>query len=293
MPELPEVETTCRGLRSTVMGLSITDFWCDWEKMCSPKPSAIKSRVLHAKIDSIERKGKNILIHLSTKETLLLHLKMTGHLMYGTYKKINGMFVPDDQNKALHDPYNRFIHAAFSLSDGKTLVFCDARKFGKIELLTQKQLSSHSRISSLGPEPIDNSFTVEHFKNKLRAQKRSLKPLLLDQSVFSGIGNIYADESLFRSKIHPLRISNMLQDSEIEKLYTSVREVLQTGIDFGGDSTSDYRNIFGERGSFHGKHKVYRRTNKPCLNDGCEGTIQRIVVGGRGTHICPRCQTHI
>lgn len=293
MPELPEVETTCRGLRSTVLGLSITDFWCDWDKMCTPAPSIIKSRILNSKIESAQRRGKNILIKLSTNDTLLIHLKMTGHLMYGTYRKQCGGFVPDDFNQALYDPYNRFIHAAFSLSDGKTLVFCDARKFGKIELLTPDELSSHRRISSLGPEPIDTDFTVEHFKNKLKQQKRSLKPLLLDQTIFSGIGNIYADESLYRSKIHPLRPSNSLQDDEVEKLYTSIREVLQSGIDFGGDSTSDYRNIFGERGTFHGKHQVYRRTSKPCLNDGCEGTIQRIVVGGRGTHICPLCQTHL
>lgn len=293
MPELPEVETTCRGLKDTVLGLSIGDFWCDTKRMCLPDISSIQSAVRDAKITSVERRGKNILIHLSSKKSLLIHLKMTGHLMYGTYMHVDEAWIPNDQNRALYDPYNRFIHAVFQLRNGKSLVFCDARKFGSIELISSDAVALHPRLSRLGPEPIHPAYTEKYFSASLVGVKRTIKPLLLDQGVFSGIGNIYADESLFRAGIHPLRPANTLTKKEQHLLFVSIRELLQSGIDFGGDSTSDYRNIFGERGTFHGTHQVYRRTGMPCLKAGCGGTIQRIVVSGRGTHFCPLCQPHI
>lgn len=293
MPELPEVETTRKGLEQTVIGLRINGFWSDTKNMCVPSIEAVRRGVVGSQIQKAERQGKNLLIHLSNQQTLLIHLKMTGHLMYGTYVQNASGWTPNDANKALYDPYNRFIHAVFSLQNGKALVFCDARKFGKIEILDTAKVNLHARLSALGPEPIAHDFTLQEFDAKLSKTKRTIKQTLLDQTVFAGVGNIYADESLFRASIHPLRNTSSLTLLEKRLLYKAIREVLQSGVDFGGDSTSDYRNIFGERGAFHGKHKVYRRTGLPCTKQGCTGTIERIVVGGRGTHFCPICQIYI
>lgn len=289
MPELPEVETTTRGLRATVLGKKIQSFWYDWERSLLPTPKDFDV-LLGSTIVSIERKGKNILIHLSNNHSLIVHLKMTGHLLYGDFVLENNTYTPKDTSSPLADPYNRFIHVVFSFTDDTQLAFCDVRKFGKIEILSTENINNHKRLRELGPEPISPAFVLEDFRERISNKNTPIKTVLLKQEVIAGVGNIYADESLHRSHITPTRKANSLTEMEVERLFNEIKTVLLSGIDFGGDSMSDYRNIYGERGEFSANHLVYRRTTKPCLTPSCKGTIQRIVLGGRGTHYCPVCQ---
>lgn len=294
MPELPEVQTTTIGMRSTVVGLTITDFWCGWAGILRGTTAlALKKKMVGSKFISVERRGKNILARLSSGDTLVMHMKMTGHFMYGDYiyNKKENSWVPKDKTGALADPYNRFVHIVFSLSNGKYLVFCDARKFGKIEIIKTGHERSHSRLGLLGPEPLEEDFTLSIFTNRLSRKSNSkIKTVLLDQTVLAGVGNIYADESLHLSGILPERTVGSLTTVELRKLHSSIKKVLRGGLEHGGDSTSDYRDIYGERGTSQNTHKVYRRKNEPCTKKNCTGIIQRTVVAARGTHFCPNCQ---
>jgi len=296
MPELPEVQTTTLGMQMTVLGLTITDVWSDWPGILrGTNLQSLKKKVVGAKFVSVERRGKNILARLSSGDTLVMHMKMTGHFMYGKYlyQKKTKTWVPEDVRSPLADKYNRFIHVVFSLSDGNSLVFCDARKFGKIEILKTAVENTQSRLALLGPEPLDKTFTPSVLTERLLRKKGSkIKQTLLDQSVLAGVGNIYADESLFLAKIHPERTVGSLTKPELNNLHSSIQKVLHRGLEHGGDSTSDYRNIYGERGRSHNTHKVYKRKGEQCTKKGCGGIIQRIVVAARGTHFCPTCQHH-
>ncbi len=302
MPELPEVETTVQGIKKYLLGETITDVWTDLAVKNQRVPhykdtlkteaffSYFKKEVIGQKIVSARRRAKNILIELSNGSTILVHMKMTGHMMSGAYtydKKTNTWEVsPQEKNDALRDPYNRFIHVVFSLSDKKHLVLCDSRKFAKVTLLkTDTDLNKH--LEHLGPEPLDRKFTEKDFTERLQKKPTGkIKTVLLDQTIISGIGNIYSDELLWLAGIHPERKVGDITRSEFKKMYTGMIEVLKKGIDFGGDSTSDYRNIMGEKGKFHGKHNVYRETKKPCKKKGCSGTILRKMVGSRSAHFC-------
>ncbi len=223
-------------------------------------------------------------------------MKMTGHLMYGSYlqnKNYDGRqwpWVPKEKNSALLDPYNRHIHVVFTLSNKKHLVFCDSRKFGTI--VVEKTDTLHTeRLSHLGPEPLETRFTLTDFEKRImKSPTRAIKTVLMDQSIVAGIGNIYSDEMLHRAHILPTRTPRSLTSSELKLLFEAMIEVLTKGIEFGGDSTSDYRNIHGERGAFHANHLVYLRTKEKCLTKGCRGVIQKKTIGGRSAHFCTVCQ---
>lgn len=305
MPELPEVTTTVQGLQKVLPGKHFTAIWSD---MWSSSPlfvntiknkdyfTSFKQKTLHNKVINVERRAKYILINLENAYTVIIHMKMTGHLMYGKYlqnKAYNGKewsWLPDTSNKALLDPYNRHIHVVFSLSDGNHLVFCDSRKFGSISIEKTADLE-RVLFSKLGPEPLEKDFSIEKLQEALRkSPKKPIKTTLMDQSVISGIGNIYSDEMLHISSINPKRISKSLTKQEITKLFTAMQKVLRGGIDFGGDSMSDYRNIEGKRGTFQEKHLVYLRNGKACKKKSCKGIICKEKLGGRSAHYCPICQ---
>ncbi len=303
MPELPEVTTTVKGLQSVLPKLTIKDVWTDlavknqkvkqFQKTIKNDQffKKLKKLVSGARVLNVERRAKNILINLSNDQTILIHMKMTGHLIFGKYifHKKKNKWTPDKKEiKELHDPYNRFIHAVFSLSNKKHLAFCDARKFGKITIFPTRELTSPDNLlNKLGPEPLDITFTFEKFVERLKIKKNSkIKSVLIDQSIISGIGNIYSDEMLWSSSIHPESKPRNIPNIKLKLLYKSMRKVLITGINFGGDSTSDYRNIRGAKGNFQGKHNVYRRENKKCVKKGCNGVIIRKVIGGRSAHFC-------
>jgi formamidopyrimidine-DNA glycosylase len=302
MPELPEVTTTAKGLQKVLPGLSIIDIWTDLAKKTPSRKhfeetlkseafyKKFKKEIVGSKVLSVERRAKNILIHLSNKKTILIHLKMTGHILYGVYgydKKKNTWTPSPGQPEALFDPFNRFVHVVFSVSNGKHFVLCDSRKFGKVTLMSTDNKDETVHLKGIGPEPLEKTFTFEKFKERiLKRPTGNIKSVLMDQSIIAGIGNIYSDEMLWVAGIHPQSHSKSIPLAQMKALYTAMKEVLRKGIDFGGDSTSDYRDINGKRGRFQGEHNVYRRTKEPCGKKGCKGVILRKVINGRSAHFC-------
>lgn len=307
MPELPEVQTTVSGLKKVLPKLAITDVWSDLPRRdYKPKNkenikdlayfNGFKKEIVGKKVIDIKRRAKNILIFLSGNRTILIHMKMTGHLLYGKYTYINpstklgaGTWKPAEKGP-LEDPYNRFIHAVFSLSNGKHLAFSDTRKFGKIVAIPTDKIYESSHLKDLGPEPLEKSFTFAKFKERLAGKpNQKIKLVLMDQSVISGIGNIYSDEILWYAGVHPEERMKKITGQKQKKMFDAMKKVLKKGIDFGGDSTSDYRDITGRPGKFNLHHNAYQRTGEKCRkNDG--GVILRKMIGGRSAHFCSKHQ---
>ena len=270
MPELPEVETIATNLREgrvgqpSLIGRSILQARLLWERtLAVPSPAEFYSWLPGQVFRIIRRRGKFIVFELS-RYTLLVHLRMSGDLLVE----------PSDAPTA---PHHRLL---IDLDGGFRLAFNDARKFGRVWLTAEPE----SVLGALGPEPLDESFTAQDLHRALHARKRQLKPLLLDQGFLAGLGNIYADEALHLARLHPLKLSNALTPEESQRLWQSIRQVLQEGIQRNGASIDwvyrggDYQHFF----------KVYQRTGNPCYN--CGTPIERLVVGQRGTHFCPKCQ---
>ena len=304
MPELPEVQTTVSGLKKTVVGLVIQDAWTDLAKKSVSRPDyrdtikylpffeQFRKSVRGAKIVSAERRAKNILINLDSGHTILIHMKMTGHVMYGAYAHDtkHNVWTPakTETNDALRDPFNRFLHFVLTFTNGKQLVLSDVRKFAKVTLLSTAEAHTTKHLDGLGPEPLEKEFDARAFVVRLsKKPKGKIKTVLMDQSLISGIGNIYSDEALWLAGIHPESVVAKIPDAKQKELYTAVRTVLEKGIDFGGDSTSDYRRIDGTRGEFSAEHNAYRLAGTPCKKPKCKGAILRKVVGGRSAHFCP------
>src|SRR3989344_5787986 len=281
MPELPEVETTVKGLRKTIVGLKIKDVWTDLstkdkrqkETVANPKFFTVfRKEVSGKKILSVERRAKNILINISGGRTILIHLKMTGHLLYGEYKK---------------DPVNRFIHFAITFTNREKLYFSDMRKFGKITLLDTKTAHDTKHLNNIGPEPLEKMFNLKMFKERLSKKRGGkTKTVLMDQSIIAGIGNIYSDEILWRAGVNPERKVSKLREIEIKLMFKAIKKILSKGIDFGGDSMSDYRNIHGLPGRFQLHHQAYQRTGEKCRKPKCKGIILRKVINDRSAHFC-------
>ncbi|HBB56668.1 TPA: hypothetical protein DEW47_01370 [Patescibacteria group bacterium] len=292
MPELPEVQTTIDGMNKLLLKLKISNVWTDTESLFRKGDfKDFRRQVKDKTILSVERKGKNILINLSENKTILAHLKMTGHLMYGSWIIKNGKAFAEESGPISNDPYNRFVHVVFTLSDGKQLALSDTRKFAKLLVWETGKLDELEDIKNIGMDPFDKNFTykkfVEIIKNKTaRSSSLKIKLLLLDQSLVAGIGNIYADEILWQAGIHPAKEISKLSDQEIKKIYTTTKPILRKAIRAGGSSNSDYRDIAGEKGRFQNMQNVYRQTGKPCKKkDG--GIITRIKIAGRSSHFCP------
>ena len=301
MPELPEVETTTKGLQKTIVGLIVKDVWTDlstkdkrqMHSVANPEFFKIfKKDILNKKILSVKRRAKNILINISDGKTILIHLKMTGHLLYGKYVKHRvfdrEMWIPDEhKDSPLHDPFNKYVHVVFIFSNGKHLAFSDARKFGKVTLLDTKTMYETKHLNNIGPEPLEKQFKIKNFKLRINKKPNGkIKTILMDQSIIAGIGNIYSDEILWKADVHPERKVSEITDTEIKLIYKAIKEILARGIDFGGDSMSDYRNIHGLRGEFQLHHEAYRRTGEKCRKKNCKGVITRKIVNGRSAHFC-------
>jgi len=287
MPELPEVETTVLELRKKVLNRTFLDVWTDFPKMIKLPNSfeQFKREIKGEKIEKIWRRGKNILFDFSGDKTLLIHQKLTGHLLLGYWILDNGYWRPKNPG-LLGERINTYIHLLFTLDNGKMLVLSDLRKFAKVELLDKKTLEKE--LISLGPEPLEKGFTFERFKECLSEKKGRIKQVLMDQKVIAGIGNIYSDEILWQAKIHPFKETKQLRDEEIKKIYDTMREILPKAIGVGGESISDFRRISGEKGGFDSLRKVYRREGEKCSR--CGTIIKRLKLDGRSAHFCPMCQ---
>lgn len=269
MPELPEVETTVRALRPFLVGRTIVDVWNDWPRIMNLTLPELRFRLEGATITAVERRAKYLLVQLTGPDTLILHLKMSGHLSV----------VSPTRPRHKHD------HTIFYLENGQELRFRDQRKFGRVYLVEDPQ----TVLAKLGPEPLAPSFTTETLKNQIHHRKRLMKPLLLDQTIIAGIGNIYADEALFYAGIHPQRMANTLTESEIEKLHHAIQKVLRLGIEREGASIDLYTKPDGTRGEMQNAVAVFRRTDQPCYT--CGQHIVKIKLNGRSTHYCQTCQT--
>jgi len=269
VPELPEVQTTVNGLNEVLPGKKIVSVWSTYNSSYHKGKENIKNiryfpkfkvAVSNSPILNIERKGKNILIHLKNKNTILIHMKMTGHLLYGSYKKSGQGWEAKDKGP-LQDPFNRHLRLVFELSNGKHLAFSDMRKFAKVMFIPTKDLEKHPDISLVAPDPFE--LTQKEFVERIKSKKSGrIKNVLMDQLLISGVGNIYSDETLFTVGIHPETDISAINNKKLGEIYKESKKILRRGINFGGDSTSDYRNIRGERGRFQNKHNVYRRNGK-------------------------------
>lgn len=302
MPELPEVQTTVSGLQSVLPGLRIVGVWSDFHKGTKhghkeniKNPAYLKNfqkEVGGRKILSAKRRGKNILINLSGGKTILAHMKMTGHFLYGKYDYLKEKdFWTAAEPGPLKDPYNRFIHFVISLSNKKHLAFSDTRKFGKIIVFDTKRGDNIPDLSHLGPEPLDKNFRLNDFIKVLEKRTSGkIKQVLMDQSIVAGIGNIYSDEILWRAGIHPESKVAKIPEKKTREMFKATKLLLETGLNLRGDSTSDYRDIYGEKGSFHLHHMAYRQTGKKCARKKCAGTIVRKIVGSRSAHFCSKHQ---
>jgi formamidopyrimidine-DNA glycosylase len=296
MPELPEVQTTVNGLNKKVLNRAFIDVWTDWAKIVK-KPANFKNfkkEIKGKKIIKIWRRAKNIIFNLSDGYSLLIHQKMTGHLLVEKWKKINGKWIPEKKG-FMQDPYNSYIHLMFQLSGDLMLALSDVRKFAKVELWRTDELLNSKEFKTLGPEPLEKTFTFKKFEEALR-QKSSLpklrqgkvKQVLMDPYVIAGIGNIYSSEALWHAKIHPEKSVAKLTNKELKSLYQSIKKVLQLGVNLGGESFSDYRKPDGSRGNFDAERKVYKKENQKCAR--CKTKIKRIKVAQRSAFYCPTCQ---
>ncbi|MFA5386593.1 MAG: bifunctional DNA-formamidopyrimidine glycosylase/DNA-(apurinic or apyrimidinic site) lyase [Candidatus Paceibacterota bacterium] len=308
MPELPEVQTTVSDLKKKIVGLRIIDVWTDTKKLLKrPSFELFKKQIKNTKIEKIDRRGKNILIYLDSRSKvqdpriLLVHQKMTGHLLYGLWimkqaclparqgswvSKIKGPF---------EEKVNQYIHLLFYLSNGKMLALSDLRKFAKVVLGPAEEILDSKDLKDIGLEPLDKSFTLKRFKealwgnkNPARRRRGKIKQVLMDQNIIAGIGNIYADEILWKAKINPLKPVDNLKDSESKKIYDAMKEILKKAVKLRGTSMSDYRDPEGKKGNYANVLSVYQREGAPCYR--CGTKIKRIRLGSRSAHYCPTCQ---
>lgn len=276
MPELPEVETVKRGLSGLITDKKITGFESDLPKMLGGKScSAFAAAIMGAKITAVNRRGKFLLLNLDNGLTIVAHLKMTGQML--VVKKT--------------EPVSKHTHIVFHLSGGRDLRFLDIRQFGFLELFKTDAIGdAGEKMPGLGPEPLSRAFTpgVLYWKLKKRP-KSKIKSLLLDQSVVAGLGNIYADEVLHYAGVRPSRRAGTLTVKEKDKIYSAIRSVLPDAITKKGTTVRDFVGVDGKPGGYVTYLKTYGRSGEDCLTCG-EGVIKRIVIGGRATHYCPKCQ---
>jgi formamidopyrimidine-DNA glycosylase len=325
MPELPEVEYTARQLRESIQGATIRESLVFWERTIGhPDLADFLAEVADRKILGVRRRGKFLILDLSGDLILTIHRRMTGNLLllpHGweidtslkesdpvnwnikgpSFQMASSLDALMDSGKPIQTPVGTdlsrpssiyrpadllYCRVCFNLADGLRLLFTDPRKFGRIELWPRER--EQQALKSLGTEPLSGEFTPEMLAQSLAGRKGPIKQVLLNQDVIAGLGNIYADEALYYACIHPLRRSDSLTPAEIQLLHEGIVSVLTLGIEHGGTSFSEYRDLWGEAGDNYNHMRVYHRQGKPCLR--CGTPVERIVVAQRSTHFCPNCQ---
>lgn len=324
MPELPEVEYTARQLRATVVGLTIQEAQVFWERIVGhPDVADFQAEIAGRVIEGVRRRGKYLLIDLSGGVFLTIHRRMTGNFYllppgwsidtslretdptawstkgptfvapveeYSTQERssesVTLEVVTHPLARKITLSQTHYCRICFTFTDGQRLLFTDPRKFGRVELWPCEREAE--ALGMLGPEPLSEGFTVEGLQAALAKRKTSIKQVLLDQEIVAGIGNIYADETLFYAAIHPLRRANSLTPAEVTMLREGIVTVLTGAIEHGGTSFNDYRDLWGEAGENYNHVNVYQREGLPCVR--CGTPIERIVLAQRSTHYCPHCQ---
>lgn len=275
MPELPEVETVRRSLERRLPGKRISAVELYLPRLVKwPAPESFIARLQGRKIKAVCRTGKYLRIIFDDALELVIHLRMTGALFFAA----DGLTAEQGYTRVL-----------FRFHDGSALIFSDVRTLGALYAVRPGEVEKClAAMALMGPEPLSDAFCLEYLRNLLQGRRGKIKSLLLNQSCIGGLGNIYADEALFRAKIHPERVAMSLSSREAKRLWTAVNDVIRAGIDDGGTTVRNYRDGEGRSGSHQKKLRVYQRTGQPCFF--CGQRIERIVVGGRGTHFCPKCQ---
>ncbi len=272
MPELPEVETIVNELRPLLAGRRIARVAVEWPgALGGMDPADFADRLAGQQIGDVRRRAKYIQILLDASEVLLVHLRMTGRLL------LRPAGAPSD-------PYTRVV---LGFADGGELRFADLRKFGRLSLLRAEE--AEQVLAKVGPEPLAEGFAAEDLACIFGKRKAPVKSALLDQTALAGLGNIYADEALFLAGIHPLRRADTLGEAEWQRLHAAIRRTLSEGIAHRGTTFRSYRDAQGRTGSHQESLNVYRRTGLPCPR--CGTAIERLVIGGRSSHLCPRCQS--
>jgi formamidopyrimidine-DNA glycosylase len=287
MPELPEVETVRLGLLRLLPKRTIASETHDWDRGFPNAPEDVKQFLVGATVTDVRRRAKVLIIDLSTQYSLVIHLKMTGQLVFRSDSVRFGAGHPN--HSLVGELPDKSTRVTLTFSDGSTLFFNDQRKFGWMRLLPTLEVEQLDFFKKVGPEPLSADFTAEAFATRLRRRPRSgIKAVLLDQTVVAGIGNIYADESLWAAKIHPETPVEKLSDTTLNTLHEQLVAILKLSIEKGGSTDRNYVDAEGKRGSYLTFAKVFRREGQPCPR--CGTTIIKLRVAGRGTHICPHCQ---
>jgi formamidopyrimidine-DNA glycosylase len=289
MPELPEVETVKRGLAEILPGRIITAIDYDWPKSFPNANADVNNFLIGSSVSDVTRRAKVLIISLSTNYSLVIHLKMTGQLVFRGEQNF-GAGHPN--NSLIGELPDKSTRVTLTFSDKSKLFFNDQRKFGWMRLFPSSEVMNLDFFKKLGPEPLATNFSATDFRNRLvRRVNSNIKAVLLDQTVIGGVGNIYADESLWGAKINPKTLVRNLTNGKIRTLYTELITVLKLSIDKGGSTDRNYVDAFGKKGSYLAFAKVFRREGLPCPR--CGSIIIKTRVAGRGTHICPKCQKEV
>lgn len=287
MPELPEVETVRLGLQALLPDKEVAKVTHDWPKGFPNSPADVRHFLVGAHITQVRRRAKVLLIDLSTDYTLVIHLKMTGQLVFRSSTAAFGAGHPN--HSLVGDLPDKSTRVTLHFTDGSNLFFNDQRKFGWVRLIPTAEVANLDFFQKVGPEPLATDFMANDFTARLLRRKNSgVKAVLLDQTVVAGIGNIYADESLWAAKIHPESKVRDIPERQLRDLYDGLIKVLRLAIEKGGSTDRNYVDAHGKQGSYLSFAKVFRREGKPCPR--CGTSIIKMRVAGRGTHICPYCQ---
>ncbi|MCA5012989.1 MULTISPECIES: DNA-formamidopyrimidine glycosylase [unclassified Enterococcus] len=273
MPELPEVETVRKGLEKLVIGKTIQEVTILWPRIIeAPEAEIFALKLVGQRLEKMERRGKYLLFKF-TDYDMISHLRMEGK--YETHDSA--------------DAVDKHTHVIFKFTDGTELRYLDVRKFGRMTLVEKDQGINYKSILALGPEPVPTEFKLKSFREGLKKHHKAIKPLLLDQRLVTGLGNIYVDEALWEAQIHPEQPADSLNGKEVSQLYYAIIDVLGRAVEAGGTTIRSYLNALGEAGTFQVSLNVYGQTNQPCPR--CGTPIKKIKVAQRGTHFCPKCQT--
>jgi len=300
MPELPEVETVVRDLRNKLVGKKVLAVWTDWPKLIKDplKQSRLqvswvtvrkfKKEIVGCTVERVERRAKNILIYLSGDLMMLVHQKMTGHFLVGRWLIKKDKIIPIYPDAMVNDSYNGYIHLLLTLSNGQMLALSDVRKFAKVLFGPRDVIKSLPELTRLGSDALDKKLTTGQFVGIVQCETRPIKQVLMDPFVVAGIGNIYSDEILWQAKVHPTMKANNLTKTQLQIIHKAMRQILTKAVKLRGTSTSDFRDTDGRKGGYTRHRLVYGRKGEPCSR--CKSPIERMVIGGRGTHFCGKCQ---